>query len=258
MSGLRFRTKPSGLPVLSKYELDELAEEQLRQFAPAVLQEPAAVDVDSFALVQLGMHQEFWHLSHNGVYLGMTVFNDTDRLPIYDPKTKRAEYISVRANTMLIDTSLSEDGNINRYRFTVAHEAGHSCLHTDYSLRNCPDAAAARSEGEPALIRCRVENFAFRKPLGEWTDADWLEWQANHFASSLLMPRSMVFRLVNRDNDKRDEIWAAASICRVANVFEVSRQAAEIRLRDVGLLDGFSAGDIAFGMDFMGDRALPH
>ena len=64
------------------YELDELAEEQLRQFAPEVLQEPTAIDVDSFALVQLGMHQEFWHLSHNGVYLGMTVFNDTNRLPI--------------------------------------------------------------------------------------------------------------------------------------------------------------------------------
>ena len=56
MSGLQFRTKSSGLPVLSKYELDELAEEQLRQFAPKALQEPSAIDVDSFALVQLGMH----------------------------------------------------------------------------------------------------------------------------------------------------------------------------------------------------------
>ena len=38
-----------------------------------------------------------------GVYLGMTVFNDTDKVPVYDPIQNRAEYISARANTIIID-----------------------------------------------------------------------------------------------------------------------------------------------------------
>ena len=49
----------------------------------------------------------------------MTVFNDTDRVPVYDPIQNRAEYISARANTIIIDRTLLEENQEHRYRFTV-------------------------------------------------------------------------------------------------------------------------------------------
>ena len=60
------------------------------------------------------------------------MFNDTDKVPVYDPIQNRAEYISARANTIIIDRTLLEENQEHRYRFTMGHEASHAFLHTPY------------------------------------------------------------------------------------------------------------------------------
>lgn len=93
---------------------------------------PQEIDIDLLAQDYLGMEQDFQYLSHCGVYLGMTVFNDTDKVPVYDPSTNRAEYISAKAHTVIIDRTLLENNQEHRYRFTMGHEAGHEFLHKEY------------------------------------------------------------------------------------------------------------------------------
>jgi hypothetical protein len=70
-----YRTKKNGVPILKKAEIEIIAERFIADFSPEALETPMEIDVDSFVLNYLGMKQDFQYLSHNGVYLGMTVFN---------------------------------------------------------------------------------------------------------------------------------------------------------------------------------------
>ena len=71
--------KRSGVPVLSRKEIDGIGENLVGDFMPDALITPQEIDIDSFAQNYLGMDQDFQYLSHCGVYLGMTVFNDTQK-----------------------------------------------------------------------------------------------------------------------------------------------------------------------------------
>lgn len=92
----------------------------------------------------LGLNVDYKYLSHNGVYLGMMVFKDTNKIPIFDPETNRAEYIEKCANTIMIDSRLLEANQEHRYRYTMVHECGHAVFHS---------AVYANSGGIP----CRLE-----------------------------------------------------------------------------------------------------
>ena len=87
----------------------------------------------------------------------------------------------------------------NRDRFTIAHELGHYLMHTPKS-----QAYALRRDSTP------------------------VEWEANWFASGLMMPTKK-FKEASERND--DTAWLSA-------VFGVSRQAAQVRLsifRELGV-----------------------
>ncbi len=109
--------------------MDEIAFQVLADFDYNLLMEPQELNIDLFAQEYLGMDQDFQLLSHNGIYMGMTMFNDTDRLPVYDPVRCRAEYVSEKANTIVIDSRLLDDDKEGQYRFTMAHECTHGMLH---------------------------------------------------------------------------------------------------------------------------------
>ena len=65
--------KENGVPILSKTEIDVIGERFVRDFQPEVLESPAPVDIEGFIEFYLGMTPDYQFLSHNGVYLGMTV-----------------------------------------------------------------------------------------------------------------------------------------------------------------------------------------
>lgn len=127
-----FQTKKSGVPVLSKKDIDFIAEQYIIEFQPDILKTPSPVDIDGFLENYLGTTPDYQLLSHNGIYLGMTVFNDTNRIPVYDLANNRAEYISAKANTVIFDSRLLKENQEHRYRFTAGHEAGHVVFHTSY------------------------------------------------------------------------------------------------------------------------------
>lgn len=85
--------------------------------------------------------------------------------------------------TIRIDTTLDPHEHppmLGRYNFTLAHEIGHWRLHRDH-LRKDPTASALFEEnGDPAFV-CRDGTKARE------------EWQADYFASCLLMPRKQLW-----------------------------------------------------------------
>lgn len=168
-----------------------------------------------------------------------------DDLPAVTKEPKAMGATWFREREVKVDESLDPSvfpSKLGRFRFTVAHEVGHWELHRHLYLSG--EGQAAMFEGKDELIVCRSDDH---QPI---------EWQADTFAGYLLMPKSMVFahwealhgsRKPYVAIDEIDDIKAryglgdderpTVDIARqMATAFEVSAQAMQIRLIDLGLI----------------------
>ncbi len=150
-----------------------------------------------------------------------------------------------RSREVKIDQSLDPTvfpSKLGRYRFTVAHEVGHWELHRHRYLSGEGQVALFAGEDRPVVCRSN--------------DTSPLEWQADCFAGHLLMPKEMVYDQWESMHGNRepyiaiDEIedlkarWGlgdderpTVEVARqMAPVFEVSAQAMQIRMVELGLI----------------------
>ncbi len=132
---------------------------------------------------------------------------------------------------------------LGRYRFTLAHEAGHWRLHRQHYQEDPNQGKLFDGRGQPAFV-CRSSV----KPPAEW--------QADYFGGCLLMPREVVrseWEAWRGNLDpvavqqlpavtvsrvpKENERAAFEGFCRpFAGRFEVSAEAMRIRLENLGFL----------------------
>lgn len=240
------KTDVKGVPVLSKEQIDIIAERFIADFCPEALREPQPIDIDSFVLNYLKLKQDFQYLSHCGLFLGMMVFNDTRKVVVYNPMSNRAEYIAAREGTVIIDNILLAQDQEKRYRFTMGHEGSHWICHRNVFWRDPYQTSLFDSPGQ-AVVQCRAASIEGKsKPYHLWDYKDRMEWQANYMSSALLMPKSMVMSVYNEDwlremIDNEDlfmrSMYKLSLIHAVAERFNVSIQAAEIRLKNLGLIE---------------------
>jgi len=147
----------------------------------------------------------------------------------------------VKKEMICVDRSLAENQNEGRLCFTFAHETGHWVLH-----RRLVDQACRTGSGS-GLIFCRIKDA--KKPI---------EWQADYFASCMLLPEETVrdafckcfgsgpLILYNVKSaysgpvcfDPCVETWPkiADAVKETGSFSNVSRQAMIIRLQDLGLV----------------------
>lgn len=216
----------NNIPILSQDQIDNIAEMELKKFQKQALTRPTAIDIDGFLEMHLHVTPDYQYLSHNMVYLGMSVFYDTNAIPIYDEITGRAEYLSVKANTVIFDRRLVENkSQEHRYRFTGGHEAGHFVLHSSYYRRN-----RSLGKSDNLFAKCHTSSLCGMKKGNLVTDNDWLEWQANQFSSSLLMPKSAVLLLHRSIGDKK------LLLQEMPKIFNVSNEAARNRLKNLKII----------------------
>lgn len=258
MVDLHFPRKRSGVPVLSKKDMDALAERIMEDYNPDALKHPQPIDVDDFAQNYLGMEQDFQYLSHCGVYLGMTVFNDTDEVPVYNPNTNEAEYISARARTIIIDNTLLADNKEHRYRFTMGHEAaGHGVLHEEYFAYD-PYQFSLMDESSTPMIQCRTDmtKLGSQRKSVVWGDREWMEWQANVMSSCFMMPQQAVRTVVAENHSKNNYLrnnktaLAYTDIKAVSQTFNMSTESALYRLKELELIPSDFSTCLA-GLDFI-------
>lgn len=145
-------------------EADLLIEEYALKFSPVIA---PPVPVDTIAEVHLKLTLEY--------------LNMKSLFPVGDVHGAIWFYQS----RIGIDQSLDPDSNPSRrgrYHFTLAHEVGHWRLHRQHFVKN-PAQRSLFGDGTPHPdVVCRSSERS--QPV---------EWQANTFASSLLMPRKLVF-----------------------------------------------------------------
>lgn len=231
-----FVTSNRGVPILSRQRIDEIGEKLVEDFCPDAMVHAQELDVDRFLTRYLGLDIDYKHLSHCNLYLGMTIFVDCDKVPVFNPDKWRAEYISVKANTVLIDIGLLDERQEHRYRFTGIHEGSHYFLHADY-FANMLNRDCTMGNYIP-MVQCRVDRAKSANSRScKRTDLDWIEWQANQLASSILMPRTMVYKVVRQAERSRNSVNAGLEA--VSTVFNVSNDAAHYRMCELGLRNDY-------------------
>ena len=103
-----------------------------------------------------------------------------------------------------------------RERFTIAHELGHIFLHFSEDKKTFIDEHLNRKLKEKNLK-------AAARGLNHLSDIE-VEREANNFAADLLMPKEIIFK------------YLFFSPKKISNIFKVSKEAVEIRLKTLGMI----------------------
>lgn len=229
-----FRKNSHKVPILSGREINDIADRFVEDYSPDLLQHPHAFNIEGFLEGYLGLQLDFQYLSHDCRYLGMTVFNDTDRVIIYSPEADEADYIHADHGTVIIDPTLLESNQEHRYRFTMGHEAGHWVFHQAYYGYD-PNQITLFELYEP-YIQCRETNANYLNINTKgWDSHRWIEWQADKFSAAILMSRTAVKNLLG-NSVFTSSIDAFPAIRMVGQTFNVSEQAAYFRLCDLQII----------------------
>lgn len=140
-----------------------------------------------------------------------------------------------------ISAALHEDSKReNRYRTTLTHEFGHVHFHGYLFSMDFQEPLWASQQRNPNEVICKRDKI-IDAPNSQ---VDWMEWQAGYVCSSLLMPKSHLNRFVSNFRQEVGQMGtihvnspsAALLIEQVTEKFQVSREAARVRLTKLGIL----------------------
>ena len=147
-------------------------------------------------------------------------------------------YFNSEKNEIIINFKVKDTP---REPFILAHEIGHFILHKNLKVNK-----AVYNNFKDTSFNFFEQSYVFRNPK------NWIEWQANCFASSLLMPE-LSFKAILILNQKDLGISKAGRIfldeqeCnksdyrelikRLSSHFNVSKISVEYRLNDLKLID---------------------
>ncbi|QAT61996.1 ImmA/IrrE family metallo-endopeptidase [Acidilutibacter cellobiosedens] len=263
MIKLNFKKRENGVPILSRMEIENIAERILKDYDNKILSKPNSLDIEDFVEIYLDLYMDYKDLSNNQSILGMTVFNDC-YVTIYDPENNDVKDIPVREGTIFIDNSFLNSNQIGRKRFTLGHEASHWLLHK-FKYGFDSNQMTFLDESPQKLVpvtKCRKDNIErsaniVRKLV---SDDDWVEWQADYLASTLLMPKATFSRVVKKkfiekgitkgyyeyNNDKNLDLWINTVVSELADIFNVSITAAKIRLKNLEFVKEKGIGKQSF------------
>jgi len=215
----------------SQNQLEQKAEDLLRQFDPERLEKPKPIDVYTVIEECLDVPYDWKYLTPDQSVLGMTAFKAGYAYvwpkPYYiDGMQPFKAYFD--AGTIVIDSTLTEDANRGRENFTVMHEVFHQVLHKRCFAHCNPDYTHATTR------------TALEGQHKSMTSLEICEYQANACAAAFLMPRDLLSRTV-QSLDSTGKIPAndpggRAAIRELADMFSVSPTAMKYRLEKLRLI----------------------
>lgn len=139
--------------------------------------------------------------------------------------------------TIQIDSGLKDEEK--RFNFVLAHEFAHFMLHRKVIFHEF--------EGE---ILEDSETLLFGESPKLKTDLQFMEWQANFFASSIMLPRDMLFvklRYIRREMGLPTRVYVDRQRCtqqdyhetiqQLSDYFKMSKTVIEYRLQRFDLID---------------------
>ncbi|HEO7815866.1 TPA: ImmA/IrrE family metallo-endopeptidase [Streptococcus agalactiae] len=218
------------VPYIRKKDFDDIAEKFLRKYYPQALTQPTPVPVETIVSeMGLSIHQE--KLTIDNSVFGKMVFKDTDVEVIEDEQLVSKHF---NKGSIPVDKDVVFKRNVGSYNNTVIHECVHWELHKVFH-----EVKMVLDKDHSQVSSWTEENLA---DSSMWTSLDWMEWQANGIAPRILMPKVQTrikirelfqtLTLVNPDISRSELVQEVVD--NLATFFEVSRQAAKIRMIDLG------------------------
>jgi len=194
---------------MSNETLEKIGRDIVFNYDSRLLFKAAPVPIEEIMEQVYGLTLEFHYISKNGRVLGETVFEDS-HISVYERRNNEGyKLIPVKARTVIIDASLLSSSKAGRLRFTCAHELAHWVLDKEHFTKIGETAAMS----DVSLGR--------------------IETRADRLASCILMPRCILkktFYAVRSEENDFNKIAAS-----LTDIFGVSRQAMNIRLKQLGL-----------------------
>lgn len=191
--------------------LEAIARNALKKYDPSLVLslEPKSIPIEDM-IETFGLSLEYQYIRKNGRILGETVFDD-DYIPLYNIEQRKYELVFMERGTIILDASLLRCRSDGRLRFTAAHELAHWLIHQE-------------------LYSGSGDTAAMLKSISKSSDADkYIERQADALAGALLMPINQIKRSFYR-------VSGTDKVSVLAEQFNVSRKAMEIRLKDHHLI----------------------
>lgn len=215
--------------VLSRKQIDVEAEKFLMKYRPNALSKPTKLDLESLIENDLGLEIDYQNLDPEHQILGATIFRD-GYMDVYSEGKKESKMFS--KNTMVFDIKLSEDyKQEGRFLFTLAHEIGHWVLHRKHFFIDDGQASLftmLEEKEEEKFIVCAKRDENAMLCVKRKTPEEWIEWQADNFASSLLMPKA-IFKLTYEEL-KNKKLSEELILKELSSIFGASKKACEIRI----------------------------
>jgi|GEM_PF-328691 len=208
-------------PFYTRPELENLCESALHE-AGALPRHPSPVEVSFF--IESAFQIELLYQETEPGIAGFTRFSGG-----------RPIRIVVSSELSDPDPScpdMTEDTRRHRCRSTEAHEAGHALLHGSFyaDIALNPKSYLRDSETSKFLIACRTQDLWSSEGHIVRTHRNPLEVQANMTMAFLLMPQSLLPQALDLAGFSGTLTYS--HIQRVAEIFDVSRQLAKIRLTE--------------------------
>lgn len=218
----------------SQNQLEKQALETLASYDKQLLIKPKQIDVYDVIEKLLDVPYDWKYLTPDQSILGATAFNPgfiwAWPEPVYRDGMKPYK-VPVEKGTILIDSTLTERGNIGRENFTVMHEVFHQVLHKK-CFRNEPPNYAHFSKNP------EYDSNGHKKLK---TAIDYIEYQANQCAACFLMPRDLVIetfdKMFSRTSYSRLKwIYIDNLVRDMAYEFNSSETAMKYRLDNLNIL----------------------
>lgn len=221
-----YKLDKNGVPILDLEDIEKKAEEVILHFIPETMEKP---QITPIAIICQKLHD-----NHS------IEFYFKEDLGISDKGKKVIGKFRSKPKSIFIDAAL--DYNSPRWNFVLAHELGHLAFHKDIcQSQENKNTEIEDSDDEINPMEAKPESIYF-----------WTEWQANKFASCLLMPR-ITFAMVakkeirklnlSRHRDKiylddqpvnRNSLYLALASLR--EIYQTSKQATTIRMKELGFV----------------------
>ena len=187
------------------------------------------IDIEDLAINFLGCNIVYENINEEEDCLG---FLSDGIVPLPVIRNGRKVEVVFPKDTIVIDNYLNFPKQLNRKRFTIAHEAGHVVKNRMYNISR-PEYSHEGGiilESAPALHR----RYSYK------------EVESNRFAASLLMPESTVAMLMHKLFEDKKIIRYPGNIlggedtdtvASMAKFFGVSYSAMVYRLKDLGYFE---------------------
>jgi Zn-dependent peptidase ImmA (M78 family) len=227
----------SNAPHICATDFDKEAILFLEQYYPEALLRPMAVPILYIARHKMGLRVVERRLTEDFSVLGQMCFTSGFE-DIYDKDSDEYHAVKVRYGTMIIDPDTIAKRNEGCKNNTIAHECFHWHKHRDYHI-----AISVLDKGKAQIIKSLYTEENPESPTANWSDEDWMEWQARGIAPRILMPLDQFNQMAAyyieeyHSNLAIRQQWFSLRgwvVKCLSEFFKVSKQSASIRLGEAG------------------------